>query len=191
MSKKPIKNSKLVSLNGLAELFKGLHGYSSRNSIAAAIERGMPVVSQPDENGGEWQLSVADVVNWMIDTRVREAVEATVVLGEDDNEDPRTMSEDVAKRRKMAWDSQRSKADALLKEIELMKASGEVIEIGKVAAILSSQLQPIRSELLNLDTRIAAKIPDPDQRVAVAKFVREQVNISLKKLTVEEEFADG
>ena len=106
MSKKPIKTSKIVSLNGLAELFKGLHGYSSRNSIQAAIERGMPVISRPDENGGEWQLSVAEVVNWIIDTKVKEAVEAVVILDDGDDEDPRTMSEETAKRRKMAWDSQ-------------------------------------------------------------------------------------
>lgn len=192
MSRKPSKPTKIISLLALSELLKGVPGFSSRNTIMSLADKdGLPFLSRPDETGnGQWEFLFADVLNWIIARRVKEAVDAVIPMSGDDvfDGDPLLMDEPEAKRRRAVWDAQKAKSSALLQQLDLMKATDEVIEIERVGDVVGTKTRKIRSSALDLPSQISAKIPDPALRPLVSDIVLKQVNIWLESLNFEAGF---
>lgn len=156
-----------------------------------AQEEGCPYEDCPDENGaGEWKFPSALVIDWFIEREVKKAVDnLTPAPTPADDVNPDEMTEAQADAMKARWDAYKAKSSALLQEVKLQQETGSVIEIDQVAAIVSTRLVKVRQRLLEMDSQISARIPNPDDRVMVAREIRGGVNEALANIVgLEDEF---
>lgn len=174
MARKSKKRGDILSALAMSRLL----GRDRMSLVRWADEEGCPFEERPDENGaGEWKFASALVIDWLLEREIEKAVAKIAPLPADPaGSDPDQMTEAEADAMKARWDAHRSKFSALLQEMKTREAADELVEIGQVAGVVSRRLMAVRQRLLELDARISAKIPNPDDRVFVAEMVRDEVN---------------
>lgn len=125
-----------ANLNELADFF-GVH----RNTVSAWLRDGCPYVQKANRRQGrEWIFNTAEVAAW------REERAVVNALGDVSN-----VGEHELKRRKLA-------AETGTAELEYGVRRGELIEIEKVSDLVAEEYSNLRSKLLTLPVKLAARI---------------------------------
>lgn len=128
----------------------------NRGTLTSWLENdGCPYVSRPDAPGSSWELSAPDVVEWYVDRETRKRVEKAMKAGFFEGDDgmidmpPSTWNADEAKRRKSIY-------DALIRQIDLDKASRAVVPIGDVSMLVTREYGKLREALTGVGPKVAA-----------------------------------
>ncbi|MDR5655305.1 hypothetical protein [Ruixingdingia sedimenti] len=161
-----------------------------RQSVTRWAEtEGMPYESRPDASGaGEWKFWTAEVVDWLVARDTQRAVEKLEKVESVSDEEMDSMTVAQAEAMKARWDAVKSRTSALMQILALQKESEDLVEKGVIAAVYSAQIARARHAFGNLDARVAARVPDVEQRVLIAGLVRDEVEAICAELTVPEHF---
>ena len=115
-----------------------------RNTLAKWLDQGAPAATRADRSRGvEWELSVADIVDW----RVKRAVDDAVASYEGEGGEITT---EEAKRRKAV-------AEAIVAEIEADEALKRVVAVADVADLVAAEYAAVRSHLQAVGAKIAGR----------------------------------
>jgi hypothetical protein len=138
-----------------------------RNTLAKWIDQGCPVQRRADRARGlEWEIIVADVVDW----RIRRAVdEATAVYKNDGG----TITLELAERR-------RAIANAITAEIEADEAPGNVVSRRDALDDMVSFCQVLKTGNSNAASRIASRAAGMSSAPEIEALVREELNRSYR-----------
>lgn len=185
MARKSNKKGDLVSALALSKLL----GRDRQSVTRWAETEGMPFDSRPDAGGaGEWKFWTAEVVDWLVARDTQRAVEKLEKVESVSDEEMDTMTVAQAEQMKARWDAVKSRTSALMQILALQKEGEELIEKGVIGAVYSAQIARARHAFGNLDARVAARVPDVEQRVLIAGLVRDEVEAICAELTVPEHF---
>jgi len=159
---------RLVNRSEIAELY-GV----SLPTVTSWVKRGCPYV-RAGNRGKEWQFNTAAVAEWREQQAYANAVGNS---GDWDLEE--------ARRRREA-------AEAALKEIELAKARGEVVEIEAVADIVGDDYSRVRARLIAIPPKLAPLVHRAESVAEIREYLDDGVREALAELSrsVAGEFAD-
>lgn len=185
MTKKASKTGRKVSLQEMAAVLN-----VERNTLSRWITvEGCPADARPEDAGGTWQLDTRAVIDWLIDREASKRVAAVAPgIADGDEDDPRTMSEGEAKRRRAAYDAVRARADAALRDLDLAERRGLVVQIEEVAEVVREQFLQVRGGFGELGVSFAAKAKHESDPVVLARMLDEEVDAILGRLTAAEDF---
>lgn len=126
-----------------------------RNTLTGWLENeGCPFARRPEAAGSSWELSAPDVIEWYVDREAKKRVEKAVKAGFFEADEaiidmpPSAWSADEAKRRKAIF-------DALIRQIDLDKASRAVVPINDVSALVTREYGKLRELLIGVGAKVA------------------------------------
>lgn len=159
MPRKPV--SKAVSASELAQIL-GV----SLSTITAWVRRGCPFLER-GAVGKQWQFDSADVVKWLREQDVERALgkNASVTM------------EEARTRDKLAT--------AQLKEIELARQRGQVVNVDDVKEIVCEDYAVVRSRILAIPGRLAQTCAIEADAEAVQRLIMAEVRDALSELSYE------
>ncbi len=115
-----------------------------RNTLAKWLDQGCPVVARADRDRGvEWQISVADVSNWRLQTAVEDAVSGY-------QDESGQITKDEADRR-------RAVANAITAEIAADEALRHVVSRHDAEAAVAAFCQVLKTGLSNAASKVAGR----------------------------------
>lgn len=136
-----------------------------RNTLSKWISQGCPTEQRADRRRGkEWRIHLPDVIDWLQERAVQDAVGDTTKLDIDE-----------ARRRKTA-------AEAALAELDLAKARNEYVSINVVADVVGEQMSACRSRLLTLPTKIAPMVAPVRGLIECREIIDDAVRECLDEL---------
>jgi phage terminase Nu1 subunit (DNA packaging protein) len=118
----------------------------ARSTISAWVRDGMPAV-EPGGTGKAWIFSVPECIEWWAENKRRPKRHATAA-GDHDPDSPESYEE--AERRKMVAAADRA-------ELELLTATGQVVEITDVAAAVADMHVLVRTRLLSAGNKVRVR----------------------------------
>jgi len=165
---KQLAKGRLVNRSDLAEFF-GV----SLPTVTSWVKRGCPYV-QAGGKGREWRFNTHEVAEW------REQQAYANAVGSSSDWDL-----EEARRRREA-------AEAALKEMELAKARGEVVEIEAVADIVGDDYSRVRARLLSIPPKCAPLAIRAESVMEIREILDDGIRAALDELSssVAQEFAD-
>lgn len=145
----------------------------SRQTLAKWLHDGCPAVKKADRAAGaDWELSIAQIMQWRVDR----AVAATVERFE--GKDAALISIDEAKRRKAV-------ADMVMAEIEAEEALGGVAQIADMVGIVTTKFGELRSRLVSFCAKLAARAATMTNPAEIREMAEAEMRKALDVLTLD------
>lgn len=167
------KSAKTFNLNEAAAIL-GV----TRQTLGRWIDQGAPVVSRADRSQGiEWELSVADIVEW----RIKRAVDDAVARYEGDAD---KITKDEADRR-------RAVALAITAEIEADETLRSVVAVTDVLDAVTQEYAAVRTHLQSVGSKVAGRAATMTSAPAIQELVDEAIIDALEALTHDRRLSEG
>jgi len=142
----------------------------TRQTLGRWIEQGAPAVTRADRSLGiEWELSVADIVEW----RIKRAVDDAVSRYEGDGD---KISKDEADRR-------RAVAQAITAEVEADETLRSVVAVSDVLDVVTQEYAAVRTHLQSVGSKVAGRAATMTSAPAIQELVDEAIIDALEALT--------
>lgn len=142
-----------------------------RNTLAKWLDQGAPAAQRADRvRGLEWELSIADIVDW----RIRKAVDDALAAYQGDGP-AGLIAEAEAKRRKAV-------AEAIVAEIEADEALRHVVGVADVTDAVTALFARIRSLMTGLGAKIAGRAATMTSAPAIQALVDAELRLALAPL---------
>lgn len=136
----------------------------SVNTLKSWFRSGCPVVKQGSQKV-EWQIRIADVVQW------REELAAKKAVG-----DTSLATTEELRERKLA-------ADTALAEIEAAKAKGEVVYIDDAVSIITNDTLATKARLRNIPSRVVPQIIGETDENRLNEIITNEIDYALEELS--------
>jgi len=151
-----------------------------RNTLAKWLAQDCPAVTRADRSRGvEWALRIRDIVQWLVDRAVADAVAAA-------GGDPNRISKDEADRR-------RALAQAVAEEVGTAQLLGDVINRHEAAADIAAFAVALRAGLANLSGKVAGRAAAMTVPAEIEVFIETELNkaFSAAQEELAEKWADA
>lgn len=141
----------------------------TRQTLAKWLADGCPAVTRADRSRGvDWEISIAEVMDW----RIRKAVDDAVARYEGD---AGKISREEADRRTAV-------ARMITSEIEADEALGKVVAVADVADAVTQEYGPLRTQLQSVGAKVAGRAATMTSAPAIQELVDAAIVESLEAL---------
>jgi len=142
----------------------------TRQTLGRWIDLGAPVITRADRSAGiEWELSVAEIMEWRIKRAVDDAV-ARYEGGAD------KITKDEADRR-------RAVAQAITAEVEADETLRSVVAVADVVDVVTQEYAAVRTHLQSVGSKVAGRAASMTSAPAIQELVDEAITDALEALT--------
>ena len=134
-----------------------------RNTVAKWIDEGCPVIQRADRDRGiEWELSLAEIVEWRMSRAVQNAVASC--QGE------------AGQITKEEADRRRAVANAIKSEIDADEALRAVVSRQDAVTDMSTFCQVLKTGLSNMASKVAARAATMTSPTEIEELARGELN---------------
>lgn len=131
-------------------------------TVDARVREGMPYISKPGgKNKGVWEFETADCIKWLIEK-----------AGEPVAQNPRT-----------EIDLRTARAEATLKEIQVMERQKLLIPITDVVKVVGENVAVLKSRVTALSGRLAQAVAGETDPAAVLRLIKAEVAEALEEIS--------
>lgn len=137
-----------------------------RNTLSKWLEQGCPAVQRADRaRGVEWALSIPDIVDWLVDRAVSNAVQTA-------GGEVGLISKDEADRRKAV-------AQAVAEEVTTAELLDDVVNAREAAADVAAFVVALRTALANVAGKVAGRAASMTSAAEIREFAEAEMNRAL------------
>jgi len=141
----------------------------TRQTLAKWLAEGCPAVTRADRSRGvDWEICIADVIDW----RIRKAVDDAVARYEGESGE---ISREEADRRKAV-------AQAITAEIETDEALKRVVAVADVTDVVTQEYAALRTQLQAVGPKVAGRAATMSSAPAIQELVDETIAEALETL---------
>ncbi|QCO03039.1 terminase small subunit [Azospirillum argentinense] len=134
-----------------------------RNTVSKWLGQGCPAVTKADRaRGVEWSLSIPDIVGWLIDRAVGDAVQTA------DGEADRITKEEADRRKAVA--------QAIAEEVSTAELLDDVVNRHEAAADAAAFAVALRTGMANVCGKVAGRAATMTSAAEIQEFLEAETN---------------